>query len=246
MSSRGCQVSLTVAAMVVLAVMVGGYAFFRNMSGSSERSTAANDNRAMPTTASTPLPDTMTNSNANPTVPARAFMRYHLLLSETALDEQTRALGDKPIPAGQSLQFAFESSEDGFLYMLGHDEQGSSVVMPLGTFVAPAEVKADQETELPALAHIKLNSEAGTETFTVIFSTSALDIPFAGESLPIDGSFRKLTVDEQRKIKELRQQSASASVKFNGNQEDGDAVVMLSGERGGKPVVFDIKLQLKH
>jgi serine/threonine-protein kinase len=252
MSSRGCQISLTVAAMVLLAVMVGGYAFMQRFgssnsnSSNADRNVTANANTNAPGVATTTsTPPMVGMSNANSSVPGRAFMRYHLLLSESVLDEQTRSLGDEPIPAGQSLQFAFNSSEDGFLYMLGHDEQGSTVVMPLGTFVAPAALKAEEETELPALARIKLNSAPSTETFTVIFSDAALNIPFAGETLPMDGTFRKLTVDEQRKIKELRQQSAPASVKFSGGQDDGDAIVMLSDERKGKPVVFDIKLQLK-
>jgi serine/threonine-protein kinase len=245
MSSRGCQVSLTVAAMALLAVMVGGYALMQRFGSSPERSATSNANIQPAPITTTTTPTTGGASNTNSSATGREFMRYHLLLSETALDEQMRALGDEPVPAGQSLQFSFTANEDGFLYMLGHDEQGNTVVMPLGTFVPPAAVKADQETELPVLARIKLNSTPSTEIFTVIFSDAALEIPFAGESLPIDGSFRKLTIDEQRKIKELRQQSPRASVRFSGGQDDRDAFVMLEGERNGKPVVFDIKLQLK-
>ncbi len=252
MSSRGCQVSLTVAAMALLAVMVGGYALMQRLGSSSvgsspDRNSTANANiQRAPTTAATPMPGTaMTNSNSSAT--GREFMRYHLLLSESGLDEQTRSNGSAPITAGQVVQFSFNSSEDGFLYILGHDDLGHEVVMPLGTFVAVAEVKAGQETEAPVIPVIKLSSTApDTEIFTVIFSDNALAIPFAGETLPIDGTFRKLTVDEQRKIKELRQQSAPASVSFSGSQDKGDAIVMLSGDRKGRPVVFDIKLPLKH
>ncbi|MBV9958773.1 MAG: protein kinase [Acidobacteria bacterium] len=250
MSSRGCQVSLTVAAMALLAVMVGSYALMQRFAGSSDRSLTANANRsnAPTTTGGGPQPDTTTTTaNSNESATGRELLRYHLLLSESALDDQTRVLGDEPLKAGQSLQFSFETSADGFLYMLGHDEQGSPVVMPLGTLVAAAPVRAGQETEVPVLARIKLNSEPSTEVFTVIFSEDALDLPFAGESLPIDGTFRKLTVDEQRKIKELRQQGARASVRFNGGQDDGDAIVTLSDERKARPVVFDIRLRLiKH
>jgi serine/threonine-protein kinase len=250
MSSRGCQVSLTVAAMALLAVMVGGYALMQRFAGSSDRNLTANANtntRNAPTTGGGPLPDTTTTTTANSNASAtgRELLRYHLLLSETALDDQTRALGNEPLKVERSLQFSFETNEDGFLYMLGHDEQGSPVVMPLGTLVAAAPVRAGQETEVPVLARIKLNSEPSTEVFTVIFSEDALDLPFAAESLPIDGTFRKLTVDEQRQIKELRQQGARASVRFSGGQDDGDAFVTLSDERKGSPVVFDIKLQLK-
>jgi hypothetical protein len=63
--------------------------------------------------------------------------------------------------------------------------------------------------------------------------------------LPIDGTFRKLTQDEQRKISELRQQSAPATVSFTGRDDNGTALVRLNGSRSTRTVVFDIKLQLK-
>ncbi len=252
MSSRGCQVSVTVAAMVMLAVMVGGYALMQKLGSSSDTrstnapTTAQNANtKANTNTGSDATPIVGTNANSNTSATQKAFMRYYLLLSDSPLDEQTHALGNEPVPVGQSLQFSFTASEDGFIYMLGHDGQGKEVVMPLGTFVAPSAVKAGQEIELPVLAHVKLNSEPGAEIFTVIFSEDALDLPFAGEALPLDGSFRKLTAEEQRKVKELRQQSAPARVSFAGEPKTGFASVALDGERGNQPVVFDIKLQLK-
>jgi hypothetical protein len=236
---------LTVAAMVLLAVMVGGYALMSRFGNSPDRMVSAPTGGTQNANSSAAPPTSVANANSNTSATAKAFMRYHLLLSPSALDEQTRSLGNEPIPAGQSLQFSFNASEDGFLYMLGVDGQGNPVVMPLGTLVATAEVKAGQETVLPALAHIKVNNEPGTENFTVIYSEAVLNLPFARETLPIDGTFRKLTTDEQRKIKELRQQSALSIVSFSGGQDNGTALVLLEGPRGNKPVVFDIKLQLK-
>jgi serine/threonine protein kinase len=247
MSSRGCQVSLTVAAMVVLAVMVGGYALMSQLGGRADKNIApsttggssqnANANKAAPTSVA--------DANSNARATEKAFMSYYLLLSPSALDEQERALGNQPVKAGQSLQISFNASEDGFVHMLGEDGKGHPVVMPLGTFVAPAAVKAEQETELPVLARIKLNGTPGTENFTVIFTNTAIDLPFASEPLPLDGSFRKLTDEEQRKVRELRQRSAPARITFFGGQETGIANVVLDGERNGRPVVFDIKLELK-
>ncbi|MBC7909426.1 MAG: hypothetical protein H7Y30_02935, partial [Pyrinomonadaceae bacterium] len=244
MSSRGCQVSVTVAAMLLIAVMVGGYALMQRFgSGSADRQNAPTAG-AQNANASTTAPDTAT-SNSNTSAAGKSFLTYRLLLSPSALDAQTPALGNEPVAAGQSLQFSFKASEDGFLHMLGEDGAGNPVVMPLGSFIATAAVQAGEETELPMLARIKLNSSPGTETFTVIYSDAALDLPFASEPLPLDGSFRKLTTAEQGKIEKLRQQSAPATVSYRGGQEDGEAHVSLKGERAGRPVVFDIKLNLK-
>jgi Serine/threonine protein kinase len=247
MSSRGCQVSLTVAAMVVLAVMVGGYALMNQLGGRSDKNVAPSttSGSSQNANANTTVVPSVGTANSNGSATEKAFMSYYLLLSPSALDEQQRALGNEPVEAGQSLQISFNASEDGFVHMLGEDGKGNPVVMPLGTFVAPAAVKAGQETELPVLARIKLNSAPRTENFTVIFTNTAIDLPFASEPLPLDGSFRKLTTEEQRKVRELRQRSAPARVIFYGGPDLGIAHVVLDGERDGRPVVFDIKLELK-
>jgi serine/threonine-protein kinase len=252
-SSRGCQVSLTVAAVAVIAVLAGGYAvlFQSNRSASDGGSVATapvpasqNKTGGAPTGGS--------NSAANTSAPASAvnnpFLRYHLLLSPTALDTQRRETGEKPIPVGQSLQFVFAPRDGGYMYALGRNEQNEPIVIPLGDFTAGATVAAGEETNAPQLARVKLNSKPGVEEFTIIFTDEPLEMAFATETLPLDGSFRKLSKDEQRKIDQLRQEAAPSTVRFNGETDDssnGAALVVLSGERGSKPVVFDIKLRLR-
>jgi hypothetical protein len=173
-------------------------------------------------------------------------MRYHLLLSPTALDEQERATGAEPIRPGQSLQFVFTPRESGYLYALGRNEQNEPIVIPLGDFTAGVSVTKGEEQAAPQLARVKLNSEPGAEEFTIIFSDKPLQLPFASETLPLDGSFRKLSADERRKIEALRQEAPAPTVRFSGGSTDGAALVMLSpGERASHVVVFDIKLRLE-
>jgi hypothetical protein len=250
-SSRGCQVSLTVAAAAVLAVLAGGYAMLFNLNRSAQRSTESTNTTARTTQA----PVASSNSSAaNTNSPINGvnnpFLRYHLLLSPTALSTQRRATGEEPIPPGQSLQFVFTPRESGYIYAIGRNEQNEPIVIPLGnplTDDAPAgvAVAASEEQAVPALARIKLNSKPSLEEFTVIFSGQPLRLPFATEPLPLDGSFRKLSMDERRQLDELRQEAAPSAVRFSGQKEAGTAVVVLSGERGSKPVVFDIKLRLR-
>jgi serine/threonine protein kinase len=252
-SSRGCQVSLTVAAVAVIAVLAGGYAvLFRSNKSASEGGSAATAPVPASHNKSGVTLTGSSNSAANTNAPASAvnnpFLRYHLLLSPTALDTQRRATGEKPIPVGQSLQFVFAPRDGGYMYALGRNEEDEPIVIPLGDFTAGAAVAAGEETNAPQLARVKLNNKPGLEEFTIIFTDEPLEMAFATETLPLDGSFRKLSKDEQRKIDQLRQEAAPSTVRFNGEPDDssnGAALVVLSGERGSKPVVFDIKLRLR-
>jgi hypothetical protein len=143
------------------------------------------------------------------------------------------------------LQFAFTPRENGYLYALGSDEQNAPVVFPLGDFTAAVAVTAGYEAAVPSFARVKLNSKPSLEEFTIIFSEQPLPLAFATETLPLDGSFRKLSTDERREIDRLRQEAAPSTVRFTGDEDTGSALVLLAGERTGRPVVFDIKLRLR-
>ena len=177
-------------------------------------------------------------------------MSYYLLISPTMLEAQKRVTGDEPIPPGQSLQFVFKPSVDGYVYAIGHDSQKNKVVFPLGDLdesfqiSAVKAVKAGQENPAPVMARIKVDDSPGTELITLIFSREPLKASFASATLPMDGSFRKLTVDDLRQLEELRKASPPVQTRFAGANNDRMALVQQSGE-SGKPVVFDIKLKLE-
>lgn len=256
-SSRGCQVSLTVAAVAVIAMVAGGYSIMRSLwvGGARDTSTASapsNSNRNRPSVAETGSGNTNadrnTGANANTAVPgaAKEFMRYHLLISPSVLDEQKRAAGEEKIATGQSLQFVFTGSQSGYIYMIGRDSQKNPVVIPLGDLVAVKQVEAGEETAAPALAHVKLDDAPGEEIFTVAFSKEPLKFSFASETLPFDGSFRKLTAEDRSLLDDLRKNSPPAAVTFSGEKSERTALVKLSGENAGdRPVVFDIKINLR-
>jgi eukaryotic-like serine/threonine-protein kinase len=247
-SSRGCQVSLTVAAVAVIAVLAGGYAMLFNLRSASDRhaTTAAPvpNNANMTTTGGSS--NSSANSNATTDAVNNPFLRYHLLLSPTALEEQKRATGEQPIRPGQSLQFVFTPRESGYLYALGRDEQNEPVVFPLGDFTAAVAVTAGYDAAVPSFARVKLNNKPSMEEFTIIFSEQPLPFAFATETLPLDGSFRKLSTDERHQIDRLRQEATPSSVRFSGDEDNATALVLLAGERNGKPIIFDIKLRLRN
>ena len=117
-------------------------------------------------------------------------------------------------------------------------------MMPTAMLNPELQVTAGEEVEVPQLAAIKLNDEPGTDGFTMIFTEQPLKLPFVSETLPLDGSFRKLTADERQKIDELRRAGASVKIEYT-TSDGGTALVKLADERGSKPVVFDIKLKLE-
>jgi hypothetical protein len=129
--------------------------------------------------------------------------------------------------------------------MIGHDDEGNAVVIPLGDTTAAANITAGEEMGLPQLARVKLNDKPATENFTAIFTDKPLTLLFAVGMLPLDGSFRKLTADERRRIEELRKEAAPALLEFEGEKENQTAIVRLTEERGPRPVLFDITLKLR-
>lgn len=255
-SSRGCQVSLTIAAVAVIAMVAGGYSIMRSLwtGGARDTSTASapsNNSRNRPSAPAAGSGNTSANSsstaNAN-TAPgaSREFMRYHLLISPSVLDEQKRTAGEERVATGQSLQFVFTLSQSGYIYMIGRDSEKNPVVIPLGDLVAVKQVEAGEETPAPALARVKLDERPGEEIFTVVFSKEPLKFSFASETLPLDGSFRKLTAEDRKLLDDLRKNSPPAAVTFSGESSLRTALVKLGGENAGDmTVVFDIKLNLR-
>lgn len=245
-ASRTSLIVVAVAALLLLAV--GGFALWQWRSGKTTETSNANQLKNIASQTQDAPADT--DSTTPPGDEAQvstdgAFMRYHLLLSPTVLDEQKRASGRDAIEPGQSLQFSFKSNESGYLYLIGHDDEGNAVVIPLGDTTAVANITAGEETEAPQLARVKLNDKPATESFTAIFTDKPLTLLFAVGMLPLDGSFRKLTADERRRIEDLRKEAAPATVEFEGEKENQTAIVRLTEERGSRPVLFDINLKLQ-
>ncbi|MDT4955159.1 MAG: eukaryotic-like serine/threonine-protein kinase [Acidobacteriota bacterium] len=258
-NSKPSHTMLIVAAVAaILLLAVGGYALWQWRAGKSgekraeyQTKNAASETPGAPS-QDAPTQDTPANTDSTPTTGEEkavstdgVFMRYHLLLSSTLLDEEKRASGRDAVEPGQYLQFVFTSSASGYLYVIGHDDEGNAVVIPLGDTTAAAAATAGEETGLPQLSRVKLNDKPVTESFTAIFSEKPLALPFASGTLPLDGSFRKLTADERRQIEELRKEAAPALLEFEGDKENQAAIVRLKEERRARPVMFDINLKLR-
>jgi eukaryotic-like serine/threonine-protein kinase len=240
-NSRSLLIIGAIILMVVGAMAAGGYAVWKMKADTKAQNStvATDDNRSTSDEV-----DNSAGGDEKVASASDAFMRYHLLLGTSVLDLQQRATGREAVKPGQSLQLVFKPSEDGYLYVIGQDSGGRPVVMPTAMLKSELQVTAGEEVEVPQLAAIKLNDEPGTDGFTIIFTEQPLKLPFASETLPLDGSFRKLTADERQKIDELRRAGAPLKIEYT-TDDGGTALIKLAEERGSKPVVFDIKLKLE-
>jgi hypothetical protein len=235
---------LLLGAIILLAVgalAAGGYAVWKLKTDKEAQTPAAarEENRS-----SSDVADNSAGGDTKVIGADKAFMRYHLLLGKSAMETQQRATGREPVRPGQSLQLAFTPSENGYLYVIGQDAEGHAVVMPTNMLEPELQLTAGEEVEVPQLAAIKLNTQPGTDGFTIIFTEQPLALPFVSETLPLDGSFRKLTADERQKIDELRRSSAPVKIEYT-SSDGGTALVKLDEARSTRPVVFDIKLKLE-
>ncbi|HEY0384698.1 MAG TPA: protein kinase [Pyrinomonadaceae bacterium] len=222
------------------ALAAGGYMIWKwKSNGEAKSSTARSETKQPPEESGGSVEENRKTVGADD-----AFMRYHLLLSSSPLEAQQRATGRDPVKPGQSVQFAITPSESGYLYMTGLDDKGNPVVMPVNVLDPELQVTAGEEVLVPSLPTVKLNDRPGTDAFTIIFTKERLSLPFVTETLPLDGTFRKLTTAERQQIEELRQGSAPVHVEYS-EQDGGTALVQPGSEAGAKAVVVDIELKLE-
>ncbi|HYJ47844.1 MAG TPA: serine/threonine-protein kinase, partial [Pyrinomonadaceae bacterium] len=227
---------LVASAAILLLLAIGVFSIWQWRGGFRNKRRGMNiqaNGQANPQAGALDTSDDQSSQNTpggETTVPAEgAFMRYHLQLAPTMLDPWVPTSGRDPVAPGQIVQFIIKARESGYLYMFGHDDVGNTIIMPLGDAdgfgkVMPrAKITASNEGLFPTFPFIKLNTSAGVETFTVFFSERPLAPPFVNATLPLDGSLRKLTTDEQRTLDELRNQAVPATVQFDGDS----AVVKL-------------------
>ena len=147
-------------------------------------------------------------SNANGAVAApREITRYWLELAP-AVDggQSTRVAALVPIASGQAFRFHFVFNENGFLYIFGpggiHNQPMAFLTTkPFPkTGVTSNKVVQGEDFSFPRGENLELDKNPGIDTFTVIFSKTALPEP-AFLNAPVTGD--PLTAAEQAELKAL-------------------------------------------
>ncbi len=198
------------------------------------------------------------NSSTGPSDPtvsesAAEVGRYWLELFPLSLgDEASRVAGVVPLASGQAFKFHFEFGEPGYLYIVGPGNQNRLTAFltskpALISGLRSNEVSKGGDFSFPSgVEHwLELDKKPGTEDYTVIFSSTALDSP-AFFNAAVTGD--PLTEAEQKALTDFLAKNKTAAPSTEVNDANGAepfVSVKVPASRGGSPVVFGIRIQHK-
>ncbi|MEO6392056.1 MAG: serine/threonine-protein kinase [Pyrinomonadaceae bacterium] len=229
--NRGCQVSITVAAMLVVGVMVGIPLLLNSLRNGSDSTRSANSNKPS------------SNKNANTGTPSgQPLLVYNVLVRSAPFDDPKRTVATDTFFTGQIVQFLVKANFDGYLYLFNGEMSHRPVAVPLDfthgyTYV---KVSRGQEITLPDLPVVKLEDYLGDETFTLVIAPTELSFPSTVDSLPTDGGLRKLNDAEIRLLKDLIERSRTLESKVDGER----TAVYSESDKPSEPLVLNVKLRV--
>ncbi|MDX6574820.1 MAG: eukaryotic-like serine/threonine-protein kinase [Blastocatellia bacterium] len=229
--------------VLLLVVGAGGYAVIHFMGASANNNTAradsANSNKGA--------------SGSDLAAGAHEVGRYWVEVNTPDKSEAVLAGESLSMKSLQQFKFHFSPSENGYLYIIGPGQKNAPTTFlttkPVsGVKIAGNEIRSGEDFAFPAETNtstswLNLDQTAGTDEFTLIYSTSLLPEP-AFLNQPAG---HELTQDEQRQLETLRQQnktnSAAAEVVRTGAKPFVSVKVPQNAE--GSPVIFMVRLEHK-
>jgi len=242
---RRSSLPFVAAGIVVLLVVLGGggYAVVHFM-GTTRNGTPGQTNSANSADGT---------GDTDVAVGGHEIGRYWLEVNTPDKSEAVRAGELVSMKSGQEFKFHFSPSENGYLYLIGPGEQNAPTTFltakPDSAFgVKTNEVRSGQNFAFPAETSqstnwLTLDKTAGTDDFTVIFSTQPLPAPgfLAGPAL------HQLTPDEQKQLDGLRAQSRanSAGAEVIKTGASPFVSVKVPQNAAGIPVIFMVRVEHK-
>jgi eukaryotic-like serine/threonine-protein kinase len=235
--TRGKAVFVVGAGIVVILVLVVGVVGFLMYSKTrtDEKSSAKGNTNKSTATASGP----------------KEITRYWLELEpRTANEEPTRVAGLVPIASGQSLRLHFVFNEGGYLYIIGPGGNNNQPTAFLTNKPIPEsglktnEAKQGMDLSFPSgSGRLTLDRNAGTDTFTVIFSRSQLTSP-QFLNAPVTGE--PLKQGEQLELSQFvskYRQSLPSTELDESNPQAPFVRVKVDPKQYENPIVFDMRIQ---
>jgi serine/threonine-protein kinase len=229
--------------VLLLIVGAGGFALIHFMGTSPNSSSARTD------------PSNGKNGTSGTDLAAggHEIGRYWLEVNSSNKSDAIRAGESLSMDSGQQFKFHFSPSENGYLYIIGPGNKNVPTTFltakPAADFgVKTNEVKSGQDFAFPAETSkstnwLNLDKTAGTDEFTMIFSTKPLDAPDFLSS----PALHELTQDEQKQLDAVREQfkanSVGAEVIKTGASPFVSVKVPQNAE--GTPVIFKVRLEHK-
>ena len=226
-----------VAAVLVVLLLGGGVAGFLIWKNWKSKNTVA-----------TVGPTGTTNTT---TAAPREITSYWIELAPSAPGKKpTQVAALVPLASGQKLKFHFTFTEDGYLYIFGPGANNQPTAFlttkPLpDTGVTSNKVVQGRDFSFPRGEgnDLNLDTKAGTDVFTVIFSRTALTEPaflsanVTGEPLPAaqQAELKAFAAKYQQKAPVTELDESTADAPF--------VRVRVPPDQTGNPIVFDIRIQ---
>jgi len=232
---------VAVGIVVLLLVLgAGGYAVIHFMG------TSTNSNTAGPATSSG-------TDGTDLAAGGHEIGRYWLEVNTPDKSDAVRAGELVSMASGQQFKFHFSPSESGYLYIIGPGHQNAPTTFltakPAEAFgVKTNDVKSGQDFAFPAETSkstnwLNLDKTAGTDEFTIIFSTKPVsELDFLNSP-----ALHELTQDEQKQLDTLREQSKANSIGAEVIKTGASPFVSVKVPQnaGGTPVIFMVRVEHK-
>jgi serine/threonine-protein kinase len=231
-------VGIGVLALVLLVVGVGGFIAYKALSG---RSGSKSDT----------VENTKQRTDVIPTATTKDLGRYWLEILPIRGEENVQVIATKPLSSGQPFKFHFQLTEDGYIYVVGPDNENR----PTAFLTAkPASVsgltsngvKKSEDFSFPSgLEHwLELNKKPGTENYTIIYSPTTLSTPaFLNEQV----TGEPLTKAQQTELEGFlaKYDSTKAQTEVN-DANKSEPFVQLKvppANAAGDPIIFQISIE---
>lgn len=242
---RRSSLPLVAVGIVVLLLVVGagGYALIHFMG------TNANSNTSRTDSSNGKSGTSETESAAG----GHEIGRYWLEVNTSNKSDAVRAGESLSMDSGQQFKFHFSPSENGYLYIIGPGNKNAPTTFlttkpAADSGVKTNEVKSGQDFAFPAETSksanwLNLDNSAGTDEFTMIFSTKPLD----GPGFLNSPAGHELTQDEQKQLDAVREQSKANSVGAEVIKTGASPFVSVKVPQNaeGTPVIFKVRLEHK-
>lgn len=241
--ARRSSLPIVAVGIVVLLLVVGagGYAVIHFMgsgaNANAARTDSPNANKA--------------DSGADLAAGSHEIGRYWVEVNTMDKSQAVRAGESLSLTSGQQYKFHFSPSENGYLYIVGPGLKNAPTAF-LTSKPAPAsgvktnEVKSAQDFAFPAETStasnwLNVDETAGTDEFTVIFSTKQLASP---QFLNGPAS-HELTQAEQQQLSALREQAKANSVGAEVVKTGATPFVSVKVPQNaeGTPVIFTVRVE---
>lgn len=235
---------VAVGIVVLLLVLgAGGYAVIRFMGSST--------NSGAPRTA--PADGSNGTSGTDLAAGGHEIGRYWLEVNTPNKSEAIRAGEQVSMASGQEFKFHFSPSENGYLYIIGPGEKNAPTTFltakPVEAFgVKTNEAKSGENFAFPGETGqntnwLTLDKTAGTDEFTIIFSTKPLsELGFLNGA-----ALHQLTQDEQKQLDSFRERfkSNSAGTEVIKTGASPFVSVKVPQNAEGNPVIFLVRVEHK-